>query len=81
MPRFEGPFQDFFKDFNQFFDEQPREFKRQMLGSGFILNKEGYILTNFHGGYSDVSTLAHEMGHSMHSYFSRKSQPYVYSDY
>ena len=40
-----------------------------------------YILLNFHGGYDDVSTLAHEMGHSMHSYLSRHAQPYVYSDY
>ncbi len=48
MPQFNGPFQDFFKDFNQFFDERPREFKREMLGSGFIINKNGYILTNYH---------------------------------
>ncbi len=47
-PQLKGPFEDFFKDFNQFFNEQPREFKRQMLGSGFIINKEGYILTNEH---------------------------------
>ncbi len=47
-PQLKGPFEDFFKDFNQFFNDQPREFKRQMLGSGFIINKEGYILTNEH---------------------------------
>ncbi len=38
-----------------------------------------YILLNYHGKLKDVSTVAHEMGHSMHSYFSRKEQPYVYS--
>ena len=40
-----------------------------------------FILTNFHGGYEDMSTVAHEMGHSMHSFFSRGTQPYVYSQY
>ena len=40
-----------------------------------------YILLNFHGGYEDMSTLAHEMGHSMHSYLTRHNQPYVYGDY
>lgn len=40
-----------------------------------------YVLLNYHGGYEDMSTLAHEMGHSMHSYFSRGTQPYVYSGY
>ncbi|MBF0205771.1 MAG: hypothetical protein HQK53_02670 [Oligoflexia bacterium] len=33
------------------------------------------------GGYDDVSTFAHESGHSMHSYFSNKYQPYINSDY
>lgn len=50
FPEFRGPFDDFFNDdFNKFFGNQPkREFKRQSLGSGFIINKEGYILTNNH---------------------------------
>jgi serine protease Do len=49
MVPFPSPFEDFFGDeFKKFFDEPEREFKRQSLGSGFILNKEGYIITNNH---------------------------------
>lgn len=40
-----------------------------------------YVLLNYNSRLSDVSTLAHEMGHSIHSYLSRKYQPYVYSNY
>ncbi len=40
-----------------------------------------YILLNYHDSYEDMSTVAHEMGHSMHSLFSRGNQPYVYGDY
>lgn len=40
-----------------------------------------YILMNFNGKYSDVSTLAHELGHTMHSYLSNTTQPYPMSDY
>ena len=36
-----------------------------------------YQLLNFTGSYDDVSTLAHESGHSMHSYLSDKNQPYA----
>ncbi|MCX5894896.1 MAG: DegQ family serine endoprotease [Proteobacteria bacterium] len=47
----EDPFRDFFGDdfFRRFFGDMPqRDFKQQSLGSGFIIDKEGYILTNNH---------------------------------
>lgn len=37
-----------------------------------------YILLNFDGKLKDVFTLVHEMGHSMHSFYTRKNQPYIY---
>ncbi|MHC4692548.1 MAG: oligoendopeptidase F [Planctomycetota bacterium] len=40
-----------------------------------------YILLNYNGQYEDVSTLAHELGHAVHSYFSNKTQPYPTADY
>lgn len=40
-----------------------------------------YILLNFDGTLSDVFTLAHELGHSMHSYYTRQEQPFIYSHY
>ncbi|MGL5069517.1 MAG: oligoendopeptidase F [Sarcina sp.] len=40
-----------------------------------------YVLLNYNHDLNDVSTLAHEMGHSIHSYYSRKTQPYMYSSY
>ena len=40
-----------------------------------------YILMNFTGDLRDVFTLVHEGGHSMHSYYTRKTQPYIYADH
>ncbi len=40
-----------------------------------------FMLLNFNGTYEDVSTLAHESGHSMHSYYSNKTQPFATCDY
>jgi len=39
------------------------------------------MLLNYLGQYNDVSTLAHELGHTMHSYHSNKTQPYALSSY
>lgn len=40
-----------------------------------------YVLLNYNYELNDVSTLVHEMGHSIHSYYSRKTQPYFYAGY
>jgi oligoendopeptidase F len=40
-----------------------------------------YMLLNYNGRYDDMSTLAHELGHTMQSYLSNKTQPYPTADY
>jgi len=40
-----------------------------------------YMLINYNGAYTDVSTVAHEMGHTMQSYFSNRTQPYPLAQY
>jgi oligoendopeptidase F len=40
-----------------------------------------YILMNYNGKYDDVSTLTHELGHTMHSYYSNRTQPYPLASY
>ncbi len=39
------------------------------------------MLLNYNGKYEDMSTLAHELGHAMQSYFSNKTQPFPTADY
>ncbi|NNG65901.1 oligoendopeptidase F [Caldanaerobacter subterraneus] len=40
-----------------------------------------YVLLNFQGKLNDVFTIGHEMGHSLHTYYSNATQPYVYAGY
>lgn len=40
-----------------------------------------YVLLNYQGTINDVFTIAHEMGHAMHSYYTNRTQPYIYSEY
>ncbi|MFT9846457.1 oligoendopeptidase F [Aneurinibacillus sp. REN35] len=40
-----------------------------------------YVLLNYQGTNDDVFTLAHELGHAMHTYYTNKSQPYMTSNY
>ncbi len=40
-----------------------------------------FVLLNYQGKTEDVFTLAHEMGHAMHSYYTNKTQPSIYRDY
>jgi oligoendopeptidase F len=49
--------------------------------SGGAYDVHPYLLLNFNGRYDDMSTLAHEIGHAMHSWFSNRSQPYPMAAY
>ena len=40
-----------------------------------------YVLLNYQGTLNDVFTLAHEMGHALHSWYSDETQPYIYAGY
>jgi oligoendopeptidase F len=40
-----------------------------------------YVLLNYNGTLRDVFTIAHEMGHSLHTWYSHRTQPQVYADY
>jgi len=63
-------------------DVFPTESKRSgAYSNGSAYDVHPYILLNYNGKYDDMSTLAHELGHTMHSYLSNKHQPYATSDY
>ncbi len=67
---------------NNWIDVYPTKGKRSgAYSQGSAYDMHPYILLNYNGQYNDVSTLAHELGHTMQSYFSNKFQPYPTSDY
>ncbi|MBC7088334.1 MAG: oligoendopeptidase F [Tissierellales bacterium] len=55
--------------------------KRSGAYSGGSYDTKPYILLNYHERLDDVFTLAHELGHSMHSYYTRENQPYINGNY
>jgi oligoendopeptidase F len=63
-------------------DMYPNEGKRSgAYSNGSAYDVHPYILMNYNGKYSDMSTLTHELGHTMHSYLSNKTQPFPTSNY
>ena len=63
-------------------DMFPNEGKRSgAYSNGGAYDVHPYMLLNYLGQYNDVSTLAHELGHTMHSYYSNKTQPYALCGY
>lgn len=77
---------EYIKDLSKAFDERwidiyPNKGKKGGAYSWGCYTSNPYLLLNFNGKYEDVSTLAHELGHSMHSYYSNKSNPYIYHQY
>ncbi len=63
-------------------DWYPTEGKRSgAYSNGGAYDVHPYMLLNYLGQYNDVSTLAHELGHTMHSYYSNKTQPFSMANY
>lgn len=62
-------------------DVYPNINKRTGGYSSGCYDTEPYILLNYQDKYNDMSTLAHEAGHSMHSYYTRHNNPYQYGEY
>jgi oligoendopeptidase F len=62
-------------------DIYENEGKRSGAYSGGAYSTRPFILMNFAGTLDDVFTLTHELGHSMHSWYTRKHQPYPTGDY
>jgi len=67
---------------NRWIDYIPTVGKRSgAYSTGGAYDVHPFILMNWTDDYESVSTLAHELGHTMHSYFSNKFQPFSKSDY
>jgi oligoendopeptidase F len=62
-------------------DFLPSTGKRSGAYSTGVYGVHPYQLLNFNGKYEDVSTLAHESGHSMHTLLAARAQPYATADY
>jgi oligoendopeptidase F len=66
---------------NRWVDIYPNKGKETGAFSSGLYDVHPYVKMNFNGRYDNVSTLAHELGHAMHSHFSSKAQHYVNSNY
>jgi len=78
--------EDYTSNLNKAFDEKWIDVynnvgKRTGAYSSGFYDTKPYILLNYEGTINDVSTLAHELGHSMHTYYSCLNNPYHYSSY
>lgn len=66
---------------NRWVDVKENKGKRSGAYSSGAYGTNPYILMNWQDNLNNLMTLAHEFGHSVHSYYSHAEQPYVYSDY
>ncbi len=78
--------QDYISNLNKAFDNRwidvyNNKGKRSGAYSSGFYDTNPFLLLNFEGTISDVSTLAHELGHSMHTYYSSKNNTYNNSSY
>lgn len=66
---------------NRWIDVYENKGKRGGAYSATAYGVHPYMLLNYTDTFDDMFTTAHEMGHSMHSYYSNQAQPYIYSGY
>ncbi len=66
---------------NRWIDVYENRGKRSGAYSSGAYGTNPYILMNWQDNINNLFTLAHELGHSVHSYYTREAQPYVYGDY
>ena len=66
---------------SRWFDVCPNKGKRSGAYSSGSYDTQPYILLNHTNTINDLFTIAHELGHSMHSYYTRSNQPYEYGSY
>jgi oligoendopeptidase F len=62
-------------------DVYPNKGKRMGAFSTGVPDTVPFIFMSYNNDIYSMSTLAHELGHSMHSYYARKTQPFIYSNY
>ena len=66
---------------NRWVDVHENKGKRSGAYSSGTYGTNPYILMNWQDNVNNLFTLAHEFGHSVHSYYTRKYQPYPYGNY
>src|SRR5579864_3543265 len=62
-------------------DVYPNRGKRMGAFSSGVMDTKPFIFMSYNDDIFSMSTLAHELGHSMHSHYARHTQPFIYSNY
>ncbi len=75
LKKFQGVFDSHAVDF------YPNEYKHNGAYHWGCYDSPSYVLLNFNGTYDSVSTLAHELGHAVHSTYSKENNSFEYSGY
>jgi oligoendopeptidase F len=78
-PEYAAVIQDAFE--KRWIDRYPNKGKQSGAYSGGVYGVHPFVKMNFNGSYNEVSTIAHELGHSVHSYLAQKNQSYSDAGY